>query len=378
MTDIYDVAVSDVREDIDDDLDVDMDKLMERLNSENFVTSGLTERLLVAAEEGYLTLNQVNGIVFADEVLNPVTAVVGVPIMFRDAAENVREGNYLSAAGNVVIGTIDAIPALKVGEVALTGVNAAWRKVSGGESAYRQVQEAMQRETELADGIKKVNAKIASRNSDVRTQLIREWEERNGIPISKELDSGNLEIDTDLVRQQGRTKITEYYIDDAYHGTTGKDVATPLEDLMIGDEAAFALPILNPEKMDAFVSVAVALKKQYPDAFKGKENLSQALFDLSVMKPKGSGAETIFETPEMLKILTDHGMSYEEYVLGVVGSGSQAGKFLNRLAQIGRVKPRSIKEQQAEKSRQAVAKGLSKFWTGTVLRTENIRRGLMV
>ena len=378
LTTDYDTARQDVTEHLSDDLDIDSEKLMARINSENFITSGLSEKLLTAAEEGYLSLNQVNAIVFADEVLNPVTAVVGVPIMFRDAAENVREGNLVSAAGNIVIGVLDSVPALKVGSVALKGVNAGWKKVSGGQSAYNQVQEAMKRETKLADDIKKINTKIANDNKETRSQLIKEWEDRNEMSISKVLDDGSLEIDTDLVRQQGKTKITEYYIDDVYHGTTGKDAATPLEDLMIGDNAEFALPILNPEKMDAFVSVVVALKKQYPDAFKGKEKLSDQIFDLSVMKPKGSGAETIFETPDMLKILTDHGMSYEEYVLGVVGSGSQAGKFLNRLSQMGRVKPRSIKEQQAEKSRQSVAKGLSKFWTGTVLRTENIRRGLMV
>ena len=379
LTTNYDIAVSDVREDIDNDLDVDLDKLMNRLNSENFVTSGLSERLLVAAEEGHLTLNQVNAIVFADEVLNPVTAVVGVPILFRDAAENIREGNYLSAVADITIGTIDALPALKVGSLATKGVNKVWAEASGGVSAYEKVQEAMKIESKLAEEINKTNYRVAMKNRDVRNRLISEWEDRNPkYKISKLGEDGNLELDTDLIREQGTTRVTEYYIDDVYHGTTGKDAATPLEDLMIGEDASLAIPMLNPDKLNALVSVAVDLQKAYPEAFKGKEPLIDQLFNLSVMKPKGSGAETIFETPEMLQILTRAGMSYEEYVLGVVGSGSQAGRFLNRLSQMKRVKPRSIKEQQADKSRQAVAKGLSRFWTGTVLRTENIRRGLMV
>ena len=42
---------------------------------------------------------------------------------------------------------------------------------------------------------------------------------------------------------------------------------------------------------------------------------------------------------ELLDQLTKNGLAFEEFVLGVVGSGSQAGKLLNQLSQINRFKP---------------------------------------
>ena len=371
-----DTAEINVRDDIVDDLESSMDSLIYRLESENFITSGLTETLLPLLDNGTLTLDQVNYIVSADEFLNPATAVVDIPIVFRDGIELVRQGEYGWAALNFAAAGLDAVAPMAVARKGLQGVNKVWEKASGGASAYKDIQKAMALENDIADSIKASNKAKANENKELRTRLIKEFEERNKVTISNTLDDGNLEIDTTKVRETGKSKVTDFYIDDVYHGRDGKSVATSLDDLSIGDHE-LAIPMLNPEKMDAFVGVVVDLQKAYPDAFKGDGPLVDKIFDLTVMKPNAVN-DTLFETTELYDILNKHGMSYEEYVLGAVGSGSQAGKLMNRLSQMSRIKPRSVAEQQAEKARYAAQNAIGKFWNNTVIRGENIRRGLMV
>ena len=101
------------------------------------------------------------------------------------------------------------------------------------------------------------------------------------------------------------------------------------------------------------------------------EGLVDKLFELTMNKE-------LLGSEELLEQLTKNGLAFEEYVLGVVGSGSQAGKLLNQLSQMKRVKPASVKEAQETKARIETQKAFGRLWTGTVLRTENVRRGMMV
>lgn len=393
-----DLTAAEYRQQIRQRVENKKSNILARLNSQNAISRKLTKELL---KQG-LTISEVNAAVTADEFLNPATAALNVPIAFADSAEHIRNGEYGSAIVDGGIGVLEAIPGLTVGSKALKGVNKTWKSISGGKSAYNDIQNAMMLENQIADGIKARNAAKAAENKELRTQLILEFQERNNVDIAKELKDGNLDIDTTKVREQGQTKITDYYHDDVYQGTEGKTAATPLDDMSVGDHE-LAIPYLNPEKMDALVGVVADLQAQFPDAFPtktvgkgknrrtvGKQPLIDQLFDLTVMKPtdvnkaygegmlKAAEGETFFESSMLFDILNKHGMSYEEYTLGVVSSGSQAGRIMNRLSQMRRVKPRSVQEIQAERARKATESALSKFWSNTVLRGENIRRGLLV
>ena len=342
-----------------------METLKARLKSENFITSGLTEKLL----NSNLSMGAINSIVFADEVLNPATALVNVPIYYRDAQEAIKDGDYAGAAGAIALGTLDSLAALPVAKLATTGINKAWKTVSGG-GEYSRVQTAMANESNIADQIAKANKIKANENKELRTQLIREFEERNNVTISVEDTTGNLKVDPQKVRATGKQKVTDYYYNDKYVGEDGKSLG--LDDLAINEDD-LAIPILNPTKMDAFVGVVKDLVDRNPTALKTDkgERLVDRIFDLTLDKE-------LLASEDLLNVLNKHGMSYEDYVLGVVGSGSEAGKLLNRLGQLKRIKPTSVKDQQAEKARLATQRALGKFWTNTVLRGENVRRGLMV
>jgi hypothetical protein len=349
------------------------DRLIERLNSKNLVTSGLSAKLLQAAEEGHLNLRQINAIVFADEVLNPATAVAELPQHWTNIQEHVREGSYGSAAADVGWAVLDAAAAIPVAGVLAKGITKTWKTVgNGGE--YNRVQDAMLNETKLGEDIKKRNKAIAKANADIKNELIINFQNRNDVDISFQNKAGDLTIDPTKVRTAGKTKLKEYYIDDVYQGNS-VDSATvnPLDELAINDEDVLAIPMLNPEKLDALVGVVKDLKTENPDLLKlGTDKpLVDQLFELTV-------SQDLLADDTLYNILNKHGMSYEEYMLGVVGSASQAGRLLNRVSQMSRFKPKGIKERQAEKANQATQKGLAKFWSNTVLRSENIRRGLMV
>jgi hypothetical protein len=360
--------------------------LMDRLNSKNFITSGLSAKLLQAAEEGHLTLGEINGIVFADELLNPVTALAELPVHWTNVQEHVRNGEYASAAADVGWAALDATAATVVAKPIISGIQKTWKAVgNGGE--YSRVQTAMLNETNRAEEIKKQNKIAAQQNVEIRNELIQNFQERNNVQIARENAKGDLKIDPQLVRQAGKTKVKEYYIDDIYQGSGKEPASNPLEEMAINDEDVLAIPILNPEKLDALVGVVADLHEAFPDLLKtptkkitkGKREgelkrarpLVDQLFELTVNKD-------LLANETLYNILNKHGMSYEEYMLGVVGSASEAGRLLNRVMQMSRFKPKSIKERQAEKARQATQKGIAKFWSNTVLRGENIRRGYMV
>ena len=357
------------QEKIDSELDVDINLLYERLNSKNFVTSGLTNKLLDAADAGVISLNQLNWIVFADEVLNPVTTVVNVPEHFANVADNISAGEFGKAAGNAALGVLDSTAAIPGVKLLTSGITKTWKAVGNGGD-YNRIQDAIANETQIAEDLKAANKAKAAEENEIRQQLIQDFEERNMVDISRTDANGHRVVDGQKVREAGKTKLTEYYIDDIYVGTDNKSAANPLDDIFIGDHE-MAIPYLNPDKMNALVSVVADLRDAGKIDLKGKGTLVDKLFDATV-------DGDLFESEELYNMLTKAGMSYEEYMLGVVSSASQAGKILNRASQMARYKPKGVKEREAELARQATSKGLSKFWSNTVLRGENIRRGLLV
>tara|TARA_R100001460_G_scaffold56953_1_gene96714 strand:+ start:2182 stop:5730 length:3549 start_codon:yes stop_codon:yes gene_type:complete len=351
----------------------DKEKTLNFLNSRNAVTSGLTEQLLFAVDQGYLSIPQLNFIIGADEWFNPVTVAVEVPHNFKDVQESVRKGELKAAAGHAAMGVLNTIAAIPLAKVAVKGINKGWEALSGGRGAYNEVQDAMVNETKRAVEIKRAAATTANENKTLRNRLILEFEEKFKVTISKEDAAGNLIVDPQLVRQTGKKKVTDYYIDDAFTGSDGKSLS--LSDYAINDES-LAIPILDPEKMDMFVATIVDLKKANPELAKkldkaGGGALIDRLFDATL---EGN----LLGSEDLLAALTKRGLSFEEYVLGVVGSGSDAGKLLNQLSQMKRLKPSSVKEAQEAAAKIETQKAFGRLWAGSVLRMENIRRGLMV
>ena len=228
---------------------------------------------------------------------------------------------------------------------------------------------------EAAD--QKARAKAtASDNREVTKDFIEEFEERLGKQISTRDAKGNITgLDFELARKVGKETTeslygskTRSFLDNVVGNKNVVDM-----DSAKGIDDTFSV-ILNPDKLDAITSVASDLKKRFPDAFKPKINpatkkklrIVDHLFELSVGKD--------LKTDELIDTLGKYGLTYEDYVVSILGSASDAGRLLQRLSQLGRARPKSEVDELAQRSLMEAQNGIRQW----VMRIENIRRGSLV
>ena len=199
---------------------------------------------------------------------------------------------------------------------------------------------------EKADAAKE----MAKQNKTISNKLIQEFEDRVGKTISTTDATGNKAIDYQLAREVGVE--------------TSEEVAGASMKLATGTDELMQ-PILKPDKLDALVAVTADLQKANPKAFNPNKKIIDNLFDLTVNKELLAG-------DELLDMLNKYNLSFEDYILTVVGSGSQAGKVLNKLSQIKRIRPANEQQllNETKKTQGAIRQ--------TIMRIENIRRGGLV
>ena len=356
------------------------DRVIARLNTKNMITSGITDQLL----DGPFTLSEINALVLADEMINPATSFLEVPIHYANFQEALNEGRYWAASGNLAMIAVEITAAKAVLKPMAKGVTNVWKYAGRGkQKGYDTVQLAMRNEAEIYDKINAANKVTADANAKLRSDYIIEYEARineirksagkPSISISKQDEkTGLFTIDPEKTREQGSMVITDAYRTTDRTNRAGQNVdEMDLEDLSMGVDN-IAIPILKPEKLDALIAIAASLKKAKPDSFKRKKGttLIDNLFELTV-------DQDLLASDELLDLLNKHGMSYEEYILGVVGSGSEAGRLLGKLGQIGRVRPKSLTDMR-ENQKLATEQSIAKLWNTTVLRVEGARRGILV
>ena len=176
---------------------------------------------------------------------------------------------------------------------------------------------------------------VAAENVDLKNELILGFEDATGKTISREVDGVRV-VDDDLARQAGRETAEEIDFKDT-RSQTAK--ALGISDVEADDAAKLAgvgdtitAPILKPEKLDGLVAAAADLKGKYPTAFDNDKTVIDNLLDLTINKELIAG-------DELIDTLNKYNVSFEDYILTVVGSGSEAGKVLNKLSQIKRARP---------------------------------------
>lgn len=207
---------------------------------------------------------------------------------------------------------------------------------------------------EASEDARKAAKAVADNNIELSNQMIRDFEDKTGRIISKEVN-GKLVYDPDAARKAG--------VDTAID-ITERDGA--LFDLALGQDT-ITTPLLKPEKFDGIVAVASELKKQMPDAFNNNKPVIDNLLNLTLSKDMIGGQE-------LINMLNKYGLSFEDYVLTVVGSGSQFGKGLNAISQIKRKKPKSVADAQIEKNELLQQGDFAKGFR----RLEGVRRGGLV
>jgi len=205
--------------------------------------------------------------------------------------------------------------------------------------------------------------KIADENKNIRTELINLFEETTKKTVSKTDESGNKVLDYQGARKAGIELLEESGAD----ASLVQKIAPRIDEL--------SNPILKPEKLDGLVAITKEFQKKYPDSFNNNNTIIDNLFDLTVAKDLKLG-ENLAGSPgdELLTTLNKYGLSFEEYILTVVGSGSQAAKVMNKLSQIKRARPLNEQQLLALKAAEATDSSIMNY----ALRVENIRRGGLV
>jgi hypothetical protein len=216
-------------------------------------------------------------------------------------------------------------------------------------------------------------SKVANQNKEIANQLITEFEKSTGKTISKTSKTGQKTLDYNLAREAGidtAVDITESkgasLSDKVLEEVTGSAKISD-DARLFGQGDTLLQPILKPEKFDGIVAVASDLKKANPEAFKNNKTIIDNLFELTVNKQLIAG-------DKLIDMLNKYDVSFEDYVLTVVGSGSTAGKVLNKLSQIKRARP--VNEMVA--LQQAATLKNQDVIRNTIMRVENIRRGGLV
>lgn len=218
-------------------------------------------------------------------------------------------------------------------------------------------------------------AQVAAENADMMEDMILQTEKKlsdragEEVSISKVVD-GVLVLDPKKAREVG--KQTTQRVADAER-TTRRQQVTGSADVTLSEFAELAtggdeitIPILKPEKFDGIVAIASDYKRKFENDWNESDTIIDNLLRLTVAGE--------IDGQDLVDDLDKYGLSFEDYVLSVAGSGSDAGRVLERLSRIKRVRPLSEKDDAIVKAMAEAQGDFRKF----VVRLEGIRRGLLV
>jgi len=351
MTAIYDRKVTNRAGDFKDAA-IDVNNL---LMSDNVLERTFAEGLL----ESGLDVDTISAMMATANFLPFVGAAIGIadlPQNYSSIKKDLANGNFKSAAATAGISLVEVGASIFGGRaVVKTAKNNLMEKnikrasegfiksAGGADLAARQVAEVA---TENA-------AKVALDNRVLADRLIREFEAKVGKTISVQ-DGKHLKIDEVKAREAGKETLQQI---------TERD--GDLFNLNLGEDTITS-PILNPNKFNGIVAVASELEKKFPGSFDPDKTIIDNLLDLTISKK--------LDGQELINLLDDYGLNFEDYVLTIVGSGSEAGKVLNNLSQIRRLKPDAI--MRIDKDAAKLAEDGE--WRNRIMRVENIRRGGLV
>jgi hypothetical protein len=287
--------------------------------------------------------------------------------------EGIFAGSLVGVGGLIKAGTKKAVKetAREVGEA--TRAELAAKKLNIRRAKAATAEEIAKKAEDAAE--------VAAKNDDIARELIVDFETRTGKSISTETAEGKLVLDAEKARKAGVETAEE--VAESNKGTVREflrgDSSQTEAALLAGMGDEITQPLLKPEKFDALIATIADMKEKYPDGFKpkrftnadgspGKEyGVIDHLFDLTVNKELLAG-------DELIDMLNKYNISFEDYILTVVGSGSEAGKVLQKLSQIKRMRPANEMIAMQEAATKEAAGALRK----NIMRIENIRRGGLV
>ena len=305
--------------------------------------------------------------VVALSALEIAASLVGARGIVRTWKEGTLKAGQAAAKAGEASSTVIRGPnsrskfVINQGENIVSAVNANGKVDVAAAKAAEQANTAVR----LAEA-----SKVAEANDDIAQQLISEFEERTNKIISDTID-GKKVLNFDLARKAGNETAQKILKTQTADQTTTNSLSE-LALLATGSEDLVE-PFLKPEKFNSIVALASDLRAKDPEYFNklgpdGKKmRIVDLLFEASVKKD-------MVAPQDLVDMLAKYDLSFEDYVLTVVGSGSKAGEVLQKLSQVRRIRPADSISDIEEKARREAQSGVRKGF----LRLEGIRRGLLV
>ncbi|MDB3999719.1 hypothetical protein N9446_00075 [bacterium] len=214
-------------------------------------------------------------------------------------------------------------------------------------------------------------AEKAAGNREITSEFIDVFEKQTGKTISDVSEDGLKTLNETKAREAGLETLDNInaQTEKNFFKTLGDDATARVDDaiLLAGQGDSLTRPVLRQEKLDGLVAAAAELKEKNPTAFDNNKTIIDNLLEATL-------TGELIPGDVLLDTLNKYDVSFEDYVLGVVGSGSEAGRTLAQLSKIKRQRPlneiRAMQEAAKAETDNVIRK--------TFLRTENIRRGGLV
>ncbi len=254
----------------------------------------------------------------------------------------------------------------KLQKLAKEEIKAQFKRANGQIKTLPNAQRIRFATQEELSKKQKASELIANENKKIRNELIIDFENKLSLNagvlresedfrrISVEDADGNLIIDDGLSKEIGTDILNQF---EAYAPITEKLNVESLTS-----------PILNPDKLNGLVALTVDLQKQNKLKLDNNKtiirNLEEAVIDGDLKTDQ-----------ELMDMLNNYGLNFEDFVLTVVGSGSDAGRTLQKLSMIRKAaksvsKEGHLKDKKLLKEHSVIYNNLR--------RIENIRRGGLV
>jgi len=273
-------------------------------------------------------------------------------------------------------------------------------KVKKIENRRLNINNAKNNEIVIAAEKAKKASELAKENKAIKEELIIDYEvqigarDKNDVTkildesklISTTLDkngkqTGSLRVDYDKARIVGLRIAKENQYDRVdsikFEDTTFDIAGTAKKDVFVSkDDFEEVLnvkpddllgPILLPDKIDPLIAIASELRKNNPNLFQGKMTID-GLLNATI---KGD----FIASDELLGLLNKYDLTLEEYITMTVGSASQAGKVLQKVAML---KGRKMGITTRGETISQTAKAKQGFWKKAFQRTVDVGRGALV
>tara|TARA_R110000822_G_scaffold153294_1_gene292738 strand:+ start:657 stop:4265 length:3609 start_codon:yes stop_codon:yes gene_type:complete len=217
---------------------------------------------------------------------------------------------------------------------------------------------------------------VAEQNKSIRDDLILEFEANltgESKKISKQVGD-HLELDDELVGASARETLREPF-KPTPDGSGDASLAQDTLAGLVGADGGLLSPVYNPDKLNALTAVVSVYKNKtkglkvdpFTDPKNSKKKTMEILLDLTINKDLAA-------TEELIDVLNTYGISFEDFVLGSVGSFSDAGRVLSIASQIKRLRPAGDLDAARAKKLAELEAGISNVGN----RIEGARRGMLV